>query len=163
MCFFFFFFLKNRDCTSEIIIKEEKQRQEDFYERRKELVGERFSERKSWKESLEGCRIILYAGRRGRPRSAPLDSPAWSKCWRRCLPRAPGRGTKWTGRRTVGAVLPTEVRRPGGADRRPGLRVLVFPARIRASVVERPLKLRTITITITKERSSPPIAAASPG
>lgn len=135
---FFFFFLKietvqNRDNN--------KGRETETGRFLRANWSERFSERKSWKGSLEGCRIILYAGRRGRPRSAPLDSPAWSRCWRRCLPRAPGRGTKWTGRRTVGAVLPTEVRRPGGADRRPGLRVLVFPARIRASVVERPLKV----------------------
>lgn len=131
-------------------IKEEKQRErerlkKDFTSVPWKIGGD-FRE-EIVEESREGCRIILYAGKRGLPRSAPLDSPAWSKCWRRCLPRAPGKGIKWTGRKTVEAVLPTEVRRPGGADRRPGLRVLVFPARIRASVVELPLKVITRSYT----------------
>ena len=98
---------------------------------------ERSVNAKEW----ERCRRILYAGRPDPPRSVRLDSRAWSKCWRRCLPRVPETGIKPIGRRTAEAELPTAVRRREDVDQRQGLRVLVFPARIRVSVVEPPLKV----------------------
>lgn len=138
---FLLFLLKNRKLSKNSVIVEE-----------------------SANEEKQRCRRLRYVGRPDRPRSVHLVSPAWNKCWRRCLPRVPERGIKSTERRIVEAELLTAVHQREDVDPRRGLRVLASLARIRAFVVEPPLKLHTIiTIIIMKAQLNLLIAAASPG